>query len=186
MADANASIEERMVYLNYPATKNKWFADIPLDLISPDFRKITLPLQEFTIPRIELGTARISYGGSTIEIPNRTFNAGNKTIRFTYLIDGRWESYLNLYQWAGCYSAVDNPTQSSPVEQRTRTDAYWNIPISVYLVNEKRTEPTVIIKYSNCILKEFGEFVLSYKDDPDVMSHSFTVAYSRLDIMRGK
>ena len=184
MNDGNSSVEEKMVYLKYPATKNKWFADIPLDLISRDFRKITLPLQEFTIPRIELGTAKISYGGSSIEIPNRTFNAGNKNIRFTYLIDSEWESYLNLYQWAGCYSAVDSPTQTTPVVQRERKDAYWNIPISVYLVNEKRTQPTVINKYSNCILKEFGEFVLSYKTEPEVMSHSFTVAYSRLDIMR--
>ncbi len=184
MANGNESVEERMVYLKYPATKNKWFADIPLDLISADFKKITLPLQEFTVPRIEIGTTKISYGGSSMEIPNRTFNAGNKNIRFTYLIDAEWESYLNLYQWAGCYSAVDNPTETSPVNQRDRRDSYWNIPISVYLVNEKRTTPTVTIKYSNCILKEFGEFTLSYKSDPEVMSHSFTVAYSRLDVMR--
>jgi hypothetical protein len=184
MAKPIVDNDEVMVYQKYPATKNKWYADIPLDLISADFKKISLPLQEFTIPRIEIGTTEIAYGGSKIEIPNRTFNSGNKNIRFQYLIDSDWEAYLNLYQWAGCYSAVDNPTVTSPVNQRERTDAYWNIPINVYLVNEKRTKPTIIIKYSNCILKEFGEFVLSYKADPEVMSHSFTVAYSRLDIMR--
>lgn len=174
--------EDKMLYLNFPATKNKWYADIPLSLISSDFKDVTLKLQDFTIPRIEVSQDTIKFRGVAISAPTRVFNPSNKFISFTYLIDARWESYLALYQWANCYVSIDNPTPKDAVTQRQRDDAFWTVPIRIYLLDEMK-KSIINIVYYGCILKEFGEVQLSYTTDPDVIHHSFQVSYQRLEIM---
>lgn len=173
--------DDKIIYQNYPATKNKWYADIPLRMISNDFEDVTLKLQSFVIPRIFIGTTSLHYKGVEMKVPSKTFNPSNKTLRFTYLIDAKWESYLRLYQWANCFASIDNPTPFDQVKQNKLTDAWWNIPIHVYLLDEfKKTVMNMV--FYGCIIEEFGELDVSYKDNPDVMSHSFTVSYQRMEI----
>lgn len=130
--------DKKMIHKSYPATKSKWYADIPLSIISHDFKDVTIQLQDFTIPRIFLGSDQISYKGVGIEVPAATFNPQGKTISFTYLIDERWESYLSLYQWANCYASIDNPTPLDKVRENEKKQSWWTIPIRVYLLNSYR------------------------------------------------
>jgi len=175
--------DEKMLYQEFPATKNKWYADIPLSLISHDFKDVTLKLQDFHIPRIQVSQDTIKFRGVDVYAPTRVFNPNNKFITFKYLIDARWESYLALYQWANCYTSIDNPTPQDSVRQNDREDAFWTIPIRVYLLDEMK-KTTINIVYYGCMLKEFGEFNLSYITEPDIVPHDFQVSYTRLEIAR--
>lgn len=173
--------EDKMLYQDYPATKNKWYADIPLSLISSDFKDVTLHLQEFIIPRIQVGQEPLKFRGVDIQAPLRVFNPDNKFIQFKYLVDAKWESYLALYQWANCYTSIDNPTPLDSVRQNNKKDAFWTIPIHIYLLDEMK-KTVINVVYYGCMLKEFGELQLSYITDPDVISHDFQVSYQRIEI----
>lgn len=173
--------EDKVIYQDFPATRNKWYADIPLSLISTDFKDVTLKLQDFTIPRIEVSQEALKFRGVEVPVPTRMFNPSNKFIHFKYLIDSKWESYLALYQWANCYTSIDNPTPSDSVRQNERKDAFWTVPIRVYLLDEMK-KTNINIVYYGCLLKEFDEFNLSYTTDPDIMPHGFQVAYTRVEV----
>ena len=172
---------DKMLYQDFPATKNKWYADMPLTLISNDFKDVTLKLQSFSIPRIQVSQEAIKFRGVDVAAPTRMFNPTNKFIQFSYLIDAKWESYLALYQWANCYTSIDNPTPNDSVRQKTREDAFWTVPIRIYLLDEMK-KTVINVVYYGCMLKEFGEIELSYTSEPDVISHSFQVSYTRLEI----
>lgn len=176
-------VDAKMIYQSYPATKNKWYADIPLKLLSDDFDDVTLHLQDFTIPRIFLGATNINYKSVTIRVPGKAFNSDNKFMTFSYIIDAKWESYLSLFKWASCYPSIDNPVPLDEIKLKPTADAWRTVPIHIYLLDEfKKTSLNII--YYGCMLEEFGEVHVSYKENPDVMIHSFKVSYQRMEIGR--
>jgi hypothetical protein len=177
----SSNLDDVIIHQDTPATKNKWFADIHLSSISKDFKDVTVKLQEFTIPRVEVGAASIKFRGTPIDVPNKTFNPHNKVIRFQYLIDSKWENYLALYQWSSANTIIDDPTPNDKIVQNSKKTVWWAIPIHVYLVDEFH-KPSIHIVYYGCTLKELSELNVSYTSEPDVVPHSFTVAYQRLDI----
>ena len=176
-------LDKRMIHQQSPATKNKWYADIPLSSLSSDFKDVTLKLQGFTIPRIVMGTKSLPFRGVEMKVPNRTFNASNKNIRFNYLVDEKWESYLALYQWANINTLTDDPTPFDKVQPTTSPtgDSFRTLPIHVYLLDNMK-QTVINIVYWGCLLEEFGEFNISYTDDPEVMSHTFLTSYQRVEI----
>lgn len=176
-----AKAEEMMLHKAYPATINKWYADIPLSIISPDFKDFTIQLQDFTIPRIEVGHTSIHYAGVEIAVPNRVFNASGKETAFKYLVDENWESYLSLYQWANCYRSIDNPTPEDKVNENNNPNAWWVIPIHIYLLNPY-LQPAMHLMYYGCTLKYIDEFHVTYIEKPTPMTHSFRITYQTMAI----
>ena len=176
-----ANPDDLMLHKKYPATTNKWYADIPLSMISRDFGDFTLQLQNFTIPRIEVGHASLPYKGVDLQVPNRTFNASGKEAEFTYLIDENWESYLALYQWAKCYPSIDNPTPNDSVVENDNPYGWWVIPIHVHLLHPYRGDIMHIVYYG-CTIKYFNEFRVTYTEKPVPMPHSFRITYQRMEI----
>ena len=177
MADA----EKMMLHREFPATVNKWYADIPLSMISRDFKDFSVQLQDFTIPRIEVGHATLPFMGVEVSVPNRIFNASGKEISFKYLVDENWESYLSLYQWANCYESIDNPTPNDKVQENDNPNAWWIIPIHVHLLNPY-LKNTMHIMYYGCTLKYLDEFHVSYTEKPSPVTHSFRITYQRVEI----
>lgn len=177
MADA----DDLMLHKKYPATTNKWYADIPLSIISTDFKDFTIQLQDFTIPRIEVGHTTLPYKGVDVSVPNRIFNGSGKETEFKYLIDENWESYLALYQWANCYQSIDNPTPNDAVIENDNPHAWWIIPIHVHLLHPYRGDIMHIVYYG-CTLKYFNEFHVTYTEKPTPMSHGFRITYQRVEI----
>ena len=170
-----------MLHKTYPATVNKWYADIPLSIISKDFKDFTIQLQSFTIPRIEIGHTTLPYKGVDVSVPNRIFNANGKEISFKYLVDENWESYLALYQWANCYQSIDNPTPDDKVIENDNPHAWWIIPIHVHLLNPYLND-IMHIMYYGCTLKYFDEFNVTYTEKPTPMTHGFRITYQRVEI----
>lgn len=178
-----ANAEDMMLHKKYPATKNKWYADIPLSIISKDFKDFTVQLQDFTIPRIEVGHTTLPFLGVDVSVPNRIFNANGKETEFKYLVDEDWESYLSLYQWANCYQSIDNPTPEDKVIENDNPNAWWIIPIHVHLL-DPYLKDVMHIMYYGCTLKYFNEFHVSYTEKPEPMIHSFRITYQRMEIGR--
>lgn len=176
-----AEAAQMVSHQSYAATTNKWFADIPLDIISSDFKKVRIQLQDFTIPRIEVGHTTMKFRNVDISVPNRTFNSSGKEVEFKYLIDENWESYLALYQWANCYQSIDNPTPNDAVIQNDNPNAWWVIPIHVHLLNPFRGEVMHIV-YNACTLKFLNELHVSYTDKPVPVPHSFRITYQTVVI----
>ena len=178
-----AEAEDLMLHKKFPATANKWYADIPLSIISRDFNDFTIQLQDFTIPRIEVGHTLLHYKGVEVSVPNRIFNAGGKETQFKYLIDEDWESYLSLYQWANCYQSIDNPTPEDSVQTNDNPYAWWIIPIHVHLLHPYRGDIMHLV-YHGCTLKYFDEFHVTYTEKPVPMTHGFRITYQRVEIGR--
>jgi hypothetical protein len=176
-------VDTAIIHQTAPATKNKWYAVLPLSLISRDFKDTTIQLQEFTIPRIYIGEADMTIKGVTVKIPNRTYNPSNKTITFHYLIDSLWNSYYNLYQWVGVYPSIDNPTPNSKYVLNSTENSFWTIPIYVYLLDEFKNK-IIKVTYFDCWPTEFAQFDVAYTSEPDVMAHSFAVNYSRHEVAK--
>lgn len=176
-----ALAEDKILHKQYPATSNKWYADVPLDIISKEFKPYRFELQDFTIPKIVVGSTTISYKGVDIEVPNHIFNGSDKTTRFTYLIDENWESYLALYQWANCFNSIDNPTPLDKVRENDNPYAWWVIPIHVHLLSPYRGDIMHIVYYG-CTLKSMAELQVKYTEKSSPMSQSFTISYQRVEI----
>lgn len=173
--------EDKILHKNGPATTNKWYADLPLSLISPDFKDFTIELQDFTIPRIEVGMSKLSFRGTQVDVPNRVFNPGTKETQFKYLIDENWESYLALYQWANCFKSIDNPTPVDKVKENDNPYGWWIIPIHVHLLHPFRGDIIHLVYYGS-VLKYLNEFNVTYTEKSLPMSHSFRISYQRVEI----
>jgi hypothetical protein len=171
-------------YKNTNAAQNKWIADISLSRMSVDFKDISLHLANFSIPELLIGSTSIQYKGTALEIPTKVIQPENRTITFSYMIDISWDNYFALYQWANLIGTTENVLPNTlPINLR---DEFLNktikaIPIYVYLLSEYK-KPILKITYDNCWIKSFSELSLSYQEEPDVIKHSFTIAYSNFKL----
>jgi len=163
------------------AAKNKWIADISLSKISKDLKDVTLHLAEFSIPAINLGSTTTAFKGVAQEIPTHTILPTDRTITFSYMIDLTWINYFTLYQWANLLGNLENITPDvNPALSLTdamNAKAIKSIPINVYLINAYK-QPILKLVYNNSWIKHFAELNLSYQEEPEVIKHSFTCAYS--------
>jgi hypothetical protein len=169
------------------AAKNKWIADIALSRISPDLKNITLHLAEFDIPAVNIGSTTTAYKGIAQEIPTHRLIPQDRTITFMYMIDLIWTNYYTLYQWANLLGNIEDITPNlDPKLKLTdamNAKAVKSIPINVYLINAYKN-PILKLTYNNCWIKHFAELSLSYQDEPEVIKHAFTCAYSDFKLER--
>ena len=163
------------------AAKNKWIADISLSKISKDLKDVTLHLAEFSIPPINLGSTTTAFKGIAQEIPTHTLLPTDRTITFSYMVDLSWLNYFTLYQWSNLLGNLENitPTVDPPLKltDAMAAKAIKSIPINVYLINAYK-KPVLKLTYNNSWIKHFAELSLSYQEEPEVIKHSFTCAYS--------
>lgn len=167
------------------SVRNKWIADIPLSKISNDFKDVSLHLAEYTIPGVAVASAYMQYRGISLEIPTNIIQPADRNITFSYMVDITWLNYFSLYQWSNLMSPSDNIMPKSPLilNDAMLTKAIKSIPINLYLISEYK-EPILKVTYNNCWIKGFGELQMSYQDEPEVIKHSFTCAYSDFKLER--
>lgn len=181
----NDNADRQMDYKNTVAVKNKWIADIDLSVISPELSKIVLPLVNFAIPEVNISTAKTYYRGVEFEIPTGVFKPSAREITFNYLIDQDWNNYISLYQWINLYCPIE---QVVPDNMITRKDSpiqttFPILPINVYLLSAYKL-PLVRIKYDNCYIKQFGDIMLDYQEDPEVIKQEFTIRCTDFSIFK--
>lgn len=177
------SNENMMDFKDGYSVKNKWMADISLSKLSNDLKDISLHLAEFTIPSISVASSFVQYKGIALEIPTTIVQPADRNITFSYMVDMTWDNYIALYQWSNMMSTTDNllTNINMTINSEMLNKAIKSIPINVFLISEYK-EPVLKIKYDNCWIKGFSELSLSYQEDPSVIKHSFTCAYSNFKL----
>lgn len=173
------NLEEKMDFKDNFSVKNKWIADIPLSKVSDNLNNISIHLAEFTIPSISVATTIMAYKGVSIEIPTKIIQPSDRNITFSYMVDLNWLNYYSLYQWSNLMSPLENITPLNSLKQSYSIEdkSIKSIPINVFLINQYK-KPILKITYNNCWVKGFNELALSYQDEPEVVKHGFTCAYS--------
>lgn len=165
------------------ASNLRWVASIPFNALFPNDDDVQLSLTQFDIPDIEIGSVSVAYRGYEVEEPTGMIQSGEKTCTFSYLIDTDMYSYWMMYKWANMYTNQNLDTIVEAETDNPIPPISTRIPISIIIIDEFK-KPVINITYYDCWIKSFGNLSMSYQDEPDVLTHSFTVAYSRFEIKR--
>jgi len=169
--------------LNY-ATQNKWIAQIPLKQILDDVDDLSLNLTTFAIPSIDINSIEVPFKGIPIELPGTIVQTGGKELLFDYIIDSEWKNYKALYSWVDHLARLTKIVQGDYSSKFDDDDIYKNfsIPVTMHLLDEYKNR-VLEFKYYNCWIKGFSELSMSYIDEPDELSHNFTIAYSDFEMI---
>lgn len=166
------------------AVKNKWIGDIPLGRISTGFKDISLHLTDFSIPELKIGTTTTSYKGVSMILPTHVQNPQSRTVKFSYMIDLNWDNYISLYQWANIIGNAENIMPNINTIIHSDLNRVLNaVPINVYLIDSYK-KPILKFTYNNCWINDFEGIQLGYQEDPTVIKHTFTCAYTNFTVDR--
>lgn len=173
------------------AIQNKWIMFVPMQNLNPTkYRNLELQLTRFTIPQIEIGSTSTSFKGYTIELPTSVLNADSKEITINYIIDEKWESYKALYRWAASFGVFVPTTTSdthiasiygatTPSSKSAITNNFLNCRI--WLIDNYKNR-IIDFVFHDCWIKNFADLAFDYANANEVQ-HSFTLAYSRFEIV---
>ena len=173
------------------AIQNKWIMLVPMQNLNPKkYRNLELQLTRFTIPQMVVGSTSTAFRGYTIEIPTGIMNAETKEITINYIIDEKWRSYKALYSWASSFGVLV-PTNTVDVATSLNTGSTYPTSNAAIPNNFLNCRIWLIDNYKNriidfmfhdCWIKNFSDLALDYANASEVQ-HSFTLAYSRFEIL---
>jgi len=166
--------------VNY-LTNPKWLATVPMGILFPEAKDINLNLIQFDIPDLIIGATEASYLGYEIQYPTGLIQPDTKELTFNYIMDVSQNTYRMLYNWSRVYT--DHILDIIPTKPKPEPAFTDRIPISVMILDEWKS-PIFKITYYNCWITNFSNVSMSYQDDPTVIEHSFTIAYSNFRVER--
>lgn len=165
------------------AVANKWIGYVPFKTVLGDaFQNLELQLTQFYLPAINVNSAPVAFQGYTIKIPaGGVLNAGDKTLKFQYIIDDEWRNYTALHTWASKFvmygDTLDKATQSAQLAQLAGNFA----TVRLWLLSPFKKR-IVDFEFHNCWVQEFGEILLDCASSEPV-KHQFTVQYTHFNIV---
>jgi hypothetical protein len=176
--------EALLKYIDTYGVKNKWIADVPLSVISPDFSDVIFPFTDFVIPEITIGGASTSFKGISVEVPTSITHQADRNITLSYLINEDWTNYFYLYQWANIMNKIEDLTPTDPVKTQNalpKPGIYKVLPVYAILIDVYK-KPILKVTYHNAWIKHFAELSLDYQSEPAPIKHSFSLHYSHFSI----
>ena len=159
------------------ATGTKWYMYFPLHTIVPNLNsdEVSLNLYNFSLPEISSAEVEFTVGGTTFPLPGHIRNE-SKELTFNYLLSSNWHQYLLLYKW---FSMIATSCGTIGINEDgiANTPDSYTLDLTVMVVSEYKN-PLFQITYHNSWIKSLAEVDFNYQDEDEVISHSFTVAYS--------
>ena len=168
------------------ATSNKWWISIPMKTVLGDaYPNLEMQVQQFYLPGIEVGTATTSFKGYSVKYPqSKILNAGDKILKFRYIIDDNWYNYSSLYTWAAKLGVLNNPSESNYTTQilANAKDTNKYATVRLYLLSPfKKSIVTFIFK--ECWIQNFGELLMDVQNSNPI-THDMTFSYNVFNIDR--
>ena len=168
------------------ATSNKWWISIPTKMLFNDsFPNLEMQVQQFYLPGIEVGYATTAHPGYSIKRPaSKLLNAGDKVLKFRYIIDDNWYNYTSLYAWAALHGAFQFQTIPEWIRKflkgRSPYDNANFVPVRLYLLSPFKKN-IIQFKFTNCWIQNFGEVLLDGQNS-NLITHDITLSYDEYHI----
>lgn len=165
------------------AVANKWIGYIPFKTVLGDaFQNLELQLTQFYLPAINVNAGVVGFQGYTFKIPaGGVMNAGDKTLKFQYIVDDEWRNYTALHTWASKFvmygDTLDKASQTAQLAQVA--DYFATVRLWLLSPFKKRI---VDFEFHNCWVQEFGEILLDCASSEPV-KHQFTLTYTHFNIV---
>ena len=165
------------------AVANKWICYMPLASVLGDaYPNLELQTTQFYLPRIEVTASTVAFQGYTIKVPSaRTMNAGDKTIKFQYIIDDEWRNYTSLYTWASKFADYGYAVEKGGETHQLAGLSGSFATVRLWLLSPFKKR-IVDFQFEDCWVQEFGDILLDVASSEPV-KHNFTLAYSQFKIV---
>lgn len=168
------------------ATSNKWWISIPTKMLfNESFPNLEMQVQQFYLPGIEVGYATTAHQGYSVKRPaSKLLNAGDKTLKFRYIIDDNWYNYASLYAWAAIHGAFQFQTIPEWIRKFLKgRDPYSEanfVPVRLYLLSPFKKNIIQFV-FTNCWIQNFGEILLDGQNS-NLITHDITLSYDEYRI----
>ena len=168
------------------ATSNKWWISVPTKILfNNSFPNLEMQVQQFYLPGISVGFVSESFQGYSIKRPaSKLLNAGDKSLKFRYIIDDNWYNYTSLYAWAALHGAFQFQTIPEWIQEflkdRNPYSASNFVPVRLYLLSPFKKNIVQFV-FSNCWIQNFGEILLDGQNS-NVIYHDITLSYDEYKI----
>lgn len=165
------------------ANSNKWICYLPFKTVLGDsFLDLELQATQFYLPAIDVTPTVVAYQGYSIKIPAAgLMNAGDKTLKFQYIVDDEWRNYSALYVWSSKFAqygnVIDKVAQTAQLAQLAGNFA----TVRLWLLSPFKKR-IVDFQFDNCWIQSFGEILLDCASS-DNIKHSFTLSYTDFKIV---